>query len=73
MKVNQEFKDKFIGLVQQVRNGTLNMSDDGDVVLIFVNEELKIKMPMDLFLKKDVNDILEFIGEDVDKDLKQQY
>jgi|TARA_R100001443_G_scaffold2014_2_gene6950 hypothetical protein len=73
MKVNQEFKDKFIGLVQQVRNGTLNMSVDGDVVLIFVNEELKIKMPMDLFLKKDVNDILEFIGEDVDKDLKQQY
>ena len=73
MKVNQEFKAKFIGLVQQVRNGTLNMSVDGDVVLIFVNEELKIKMPMDLFLKKDVNDILEFIGEDVDKDLKQQY
>ena len=73
MKVNQEFQDKFIGLVQQVRNGTLNMSVDGDVVLIFVNEELKIKMPMDLFLKKDVNDILEFIGEDVDKDLKQQY
>ncbi len=73
MMVNQEFKDKFIGLVQQVRNGTLNMSVDGDVVLIFVNEELKIKMPMDLFLKKDVNDILEFIGEDVDKDLKQQY
>mgnify|MGYP003113036576 FL=1 len=73
MKVNQEFKDKFIGLVQQVRNGTLNLSVDGDVVLIFVNEELKIKMPMDLFLKKDVNDILEFIGEDVDKDLKQQY
>ncbi len=50
MKVNQEFKDKFIGLVQQVRNGTLNMSVDGDVVLIFVNEELKIKMPMYLFL-----------------------
>ena len=73
MKVNQEFKAKFIGLLQQVRNGTLNMSVDGDVVLIFVNEELKIKMPMDLFLKKDVNDILEFIGEDVDKDLKQQY
>ena len=67
MDDNPEFMKRFLGLVQGVRSGTLNLQIDGDVVVLGIstenNQSREIRIPSHLFMTSDVNNILVALGE----------
>ena len=58
---------RFLGLVQGVRSGTLNLQIDGDIVVLGIstedNQSREIRIPSHLFMTSDVNNILVALGE----------
>lgn len=67
MDDNPEFMKRFLGLVQGVRSGTLNLQIDGDIVVLGIstenNQSREIRIPSHLFMTSDVNNILVALGE----------
>tara|TARA_R100000742_G_scaffold4017_1_gene1086 strand:+ start:158 stop:379 length:222 start_codon:yes stop_codon:yes gene_type:complete len=67
MDDNPEFMKRFLGLVQGVRSGTLNLQIDGDIVVVGIstedNQSREIRIPSHLFMTSDVNNILVALGE----------
>jgi len=67
MHDNPEFMKRFLGLVQGVRSGTLNLQIDGDIVVVGIstedNQSREIRIPSHLFMTSDVNNILVALGE----------
>ena len=67
MEDNPEFMQRFIGLIQGVKSGTLSLQIDGDIVVLRIAiDETKFKevrIPSHLFMTSDVNNILVALGE----------
>jgi len=54
---------RFLGLVQGVKSGQLNVNIDIDDVVITVGDKKSVRIPMHLFLTSEVNNILIALGE----------
>ena len=62
MDNDPKFMERFLGLVQGVKSGSLNLQIDTDEVTVSVGDN-SIKLPMHLFLTSDVKNLLVGLGE----------
>ena len=62
MDNDPKFMERFLGLVQGVKSGSLNLQIDTDEVTVSVGDN-SIKLPMHLFLTSDVKNLLVVLGE----------
>ena len=62
MDNDPKFMERFLGLVQGVKSGSLNLQIDADEVTVSVGDN-SIKLPMHLFLTSDVKNLLVALGE----------
>lgn len=62
MDNDPKFMERFLGLVQGVKSGSLNLQIDTDEVTVSVGDN-SIKLPMHLFLTSDVKNLLVALGE----------
>ena len=62
MDNDPKFMERFLGLVQGVKSGSLNLQIDTDEVTVSVGNN-SIKLPMHLFLTSDVKNLLVALGE----------
>ena len=62
MDNDPKFMERFLGLVQGVKSGSLNLQIDTDEVTVSVGDN-SIKLPMHLFLTRDVKNLLVALGE----------
>ena len=63
MDNDPKFMERFLGLVQGVKSGSLNLQIVGDEVALSVGDKKPIRLPMHLFLTSEVNNILIALGE----------
>ena len=62
MDNDPKFMERFLGLVQGVKSGSLNLQIDTDEVTVSVGDN-SIKLPMHLFLTSDVKNLLVALGD----------
>ena len=63
MDNDPEFMERFLGLVQGVKSGSLILKIDVDEIFLSVGDKKPIRLPMHLFLTSEVNNILIALGE----------
>ena len=63
MDNDPKFMERFLGLVQGVKSGSLNLQIDTDEVTVSVGDKPSVKLPMHLFLTSDVKNLLVALGE----------
>ena len=63
MDNDPEFMERFLGLVQGVKSGSLILKIDVDEISLSVGDKKPIRLPMHLFLTSEVNNILIALGE----------
>ena len=62
MDNDPKFMERFLGVVQGVKSGSLILQIDTDEVTVSVGDN-SIKLPMHLFLTSDVKNLLVALGE----------
>ena len=57
MDNDPKFMERFLGLVQGVKSGSLNLQIDADEVTVSVGDKPSVTLPLHLFLTSDVKNL----------------